>query len=149
MTLRFTDSAPTRGPAPSHSPADARFAPGLGLADFLGWFSVGLGLAEALAPKSMERLTGVRGEGMLKAFGLREIATGAGILGSSTRPTAWLWGRVAGDVMDLAAIATQAGEADDPDRRTRLLASGLAVAGVTVLDVICAMQMQAADALEG
>jgi hypothetical protein len=58
----------------------------------LGWFSIGLGLAEALAPKTMAKAIGAEGyEGVVCAFGLREIATGIGIL-SGERPAAgWLW----------------------------------------------------------
>src|SRR3954471_18313965 len=95
---RLTEPAPTRGPAPSHSPPDTRYAPGIGLARFLGWFSIGLGMAELLAPREMARLGGVRQEGLLQAYGLREIATGIGIL-SSPQPAGWLWARVAGDAL--------------------------------------------------
>ena len=45
---RITAPTPTRGPAPSHSPPDMHYAPGIGLARALGWFSIGLGLAEIL-----------------------------------------------------------------------------------------------------
>src|SRR5437764_2296926 len=94
---RIQTPTPTRGPAPSHSPPDTRYAPGISLARALGWFSIGLGLAEVLAPRDMAGLTGVRHPALLQAFGVREIVSGLGIL-SSSRPTGWMWGRVAGDV---------------------------------------------------
>src|SRR5947209_15728050 len=100
---RIMEPTPTRGPAPSHSPPDMHYAPGLGLARGLGWFSIGLGLAEALAPRAMGDLTGVRNAGLVQAYGLREIATGIGIL-SSARPAGWMWGRVAGDALDIATL---------------------------------------------
>src|SRR6266542_4569496 len=48
----------------------------------LGWFSIGLGLAEIAAPRSLARLIGVEDDdtnrNTLFAFGLREIASGVG-----------------------------------------------------------------------
>src|SRR5438270_8226586 len=89
---RITHPEPTRGGTPSHSPPDTRFAPGLGMARGLGWFSIGLGLAELLAPRTMSDLTGVRNTRLLQCYGLREIATGLGIL-DSNQPAGWLWAR--------------------------------------------------------
>src|SRR5579884_2626028 len=100
---RIMDPKPTHGGAPSHSPPDTRYVPGNSLARFLGYFSIGLGLAELLAPRTMSRLTGVRQQGLLQVYGVREIACGIGILASS-RPTEWLWARVAGDALDLGAL---------------------------------------------
>jgi hypothetical protein len=93
----------------------------------------------------MARFTGVHQEGLLQAYGLREIACGIGIL-SSTRPSEWLWARVAGDALDLATLGADMVEPGH-DGHDRLLASAVAVAGVTALDVICATQLTAADAL--
>jgi len=142
---RITAPKPTHGGAPSHAPPDTRYVPGNSLSRFLGYFSIGLGLAEALAPRTMSRLTGVRQETLLQAYGVREMVCGIGIL-SSTRPTEWLWARVVGDALDLIAITGDCIDASDEDRN-RLLASAAAVAGVTALDVICASQLSAASAL--
>src|SRR5690349_17261487 len=77
------------------------------LANGLGWFSIGLGLAELAAPRQVARLIGARDEDntrtVLRAYGVRELAAGFGIL-SQTSPTGWLWGRVAGDMLDLASL---------------------------------------------
>jgi hypothetical protein len=143
---RIMTPTPTRGPAPSHSPPDTRYAPGISLARGLGWFSIGLGLAELLEPEAMADLTGVRSEGLLRAYGVREIVTALGILGSS-RPARWVWGRVAGDALDIATLLTPAAS-DDGDRGRALIATA-AVAGVTLLDALCATQLTAAAALEG
>lgn len=107
------------------------------LAAFLGLFSLGLGLAEVAAPRSLARLTGVRfSPALIRAYGLREIAAGIGIL-TARRPAAWLWGRVAGDALDLATLGAAYAEAGGRDR-DRVTAATAAVAGVTALDVICA-----------
>ena len=68
------------------------------LAAALGWFSIAIGLAEIIAPHVISRLIGVRGDHrvLLRVFGLREIASGLGIL-SQRNPAGWLWSRVAGD----------------------------------------------------
>jgi hypothetical protein len=146
-TSRITKPRPTSGAAPSHAPPDTLYAPGLSLARSLGWFSLGLGLVELFAPRAVSNLTSVRNTGLLQAYGLREIACGVGIL-NTTRPTGWLWGRVAGDVLDLATLGLAMAESDDQGRRRACVAAA-AVAGVTALDVICAGQLSAAAALEG
>jgi len=44
----------------------------------------------------------MRGQsGTLRSYGIREIAMGLGIL-AGRNPTPWIWGRVAGDALDLA-----------------------------------------------
>ena len=53
----------------------------------LGWFSIGLGLAEVLAPRALTRGLGMEGnEQLVQAYGLREIPTGIGILSSDACP---------------------------------------------------------------
>src|SRR5947199_8140294 len=112
MTVtRLTEPRPTEGGAPSHSPPDTLYAPGISLARGLGWFSIGLGLAEVLIPGTMADLTGVRSEGLLQMYGVREIAAGAGIL-NSKRPAGWMWSRVAGDALDLATLLAAAADGD-------------------------------------
>src|SRR5215218_81610 len=75
----------------------------------LGVFSIALGLAELLAPRALARMTGMQGrETLLRAYGLRELATGVGLL-ASPDPRPWLWGRVAGDALDLSTLALGAG----------------------------------------
>jgi hypothetical protein len=143
---RLTAPRPTIGNAPSHSPPDTLYAPGLGLARALGWFSIGLGLAEVLAPRHMAQLTGVPHPGLIQAYGWREIAAGVGIL-SSKRPAGWLWTRVAGDALDLATLGAAMAEGNGDAGKARVAAA--AVAGVTALDVLCGMQLSAAAALEG
>ena len=88
------------------------------LARNLGTFSVGLGLAELFAPRHVARLIGL-GEGhekTLQLLGLREIASGVGIL--QGKPAYFLWSRVAGDIMDLGLLGAALNS--DQGDRTRM-----------------------------
>jgi len=67
--------------------------------------------------------------------GLREIATGIGIL-SQDDPTPWIWGRVVGDVLDLGTLAT--GLRPENRQRANVRLAIAAVAGAMTLDVLCA-----------
>src|SRR3954451_14911941 len=73
----------------------------------LGLFGIGLGLAELLLPRRFNRLIGVgdnrRARKVTGALGLREIANSFAVLGRR-RPAPWLWGRVAGDIVDLTLL---------------------------------------------
>lgn len=111
------------------------------LAIGLGWFSIGLGLAELAAPRSVARAIGLNeGENTatLQAFGAREIGNGLAIL-AQPRRAAWLWSRVGGDAVDVAFLAGHL-KASDTDNR-RLAAAIAAVLGVTALDVLAARQL--------
>lgn len=111
------------------------------MARSLGWFSIALGMAELAMPRTLTRTLGMRGsEGLMSAYGLREVATGIGIL-ASRDPTPWIWGRVAGDVLDLGTLAT-ALDGGNPRRENAGLAFAT-VLGVTALDVICATSLSA------
>ena len=109
------------------------------LARGLGWFSIGLGLAEILAPRKVSQAIGVGAhDELLRTMGLREIASGVGILSSAHPPANWLWSRVAGDVMDLSMLGSAL--AEDTNDRRRVTTAIIAVAGVTVLDVMCSVR---------
>jgi hypothetical protein len=114
----------------------------LGLAQGLGWFSIGLGLAELLAPHAVSRSLGLRGqEKLVASYGAREIATGIGIL-ASRDPTPWIWGRVAGDALDIGTLAGGLALGRGRERGNAGLAIA-AVAGVTLLDVLCGRALAA------
>ena len=106
------------------------------LAQFLGWFSIGLGTAQVTAPRLMSRLVGSSGDGraqlLMRIMGLRELTQGVGIL-VRPRPTYWLWSRVAGDGLDLSLLGLVA--ARNPGKRGRAAFAIANVLGVAVPDV--------------
>ncbi len=109
------------------------------LAQGLGWFSIGLGLAELLAPEGVTRPFGMeRHTALIRAYGLREIAAGVGILTQSD-PTPWVWGRVAGDALDIATMA--AGLSSDNPRRDNVAIAIAGLVGITALDAYCAQRL--------
>jgi uncharacterized membrane protein len=114
------------------------------LANALGWFSIGLGLAEVMAPGSVARLIGARDDDRnrwtLRAFGVREVVSGVGLL-AQPRPANWAWARVGGDVLDLAYLG--AALKSSRTRPGRVTAAMAAVAGVMALDVLCAGRLGA------
>jgi uncharacterized membrane protein len=110
------------------------------LAQGLGWFSIALGAAAFLAPRTVGSLAGVgRGTGaVMRSTGIRELANGVGIL-SQRNPAPWLWSRVVGDVLDLAVLAT--GLRPGNPGRGRAAFSFAAVAGVLALDALAASHL--------
>lgn len=109
------------------------------LARGLGWFSIGLGLAEVAAPEALARYIGVRNRpDLIRSLGMREIASGIGIL-TQPRPVGWVWSRVAGDIMDLSLLS--AAMPSEGNERGRAAAALVAVAGVAVLDVACGLEL--------
>lgn len=110
------------------------------MATTLGWFSIGLGLVETTMPGRLGKALGLaNSKTALRAFGSRELATGAGIL---ARPgdSRWLWARVGGDALDLAALAYAMRRG--ARRKGIALALG-AVAAVTAADVLAARRLHA------
>ncbi|HLH91996.1 MAG TPA: hypothetical protein VKX28_26490 [Xanthobacteraceae bacterium] len=107
------------------------------LAEGLGWFSIALGITELAAGGPLSRWLGMRRRGaLIRSYGAREVVTGAGIIVDGSR--GWLWGRVAGDMVDIAtlALSLRRGRA-----RTNASVALAAVAGVTALDVFCALML--------
>jgi uncharacterized membrane protein len=109
----------------------------------LGWFSVALGAAQLTAPRRLSRLVGIDGGGrapaVMRLMGARELVTGVGIL-ARPRPAGWLWGRVAGDTLDLTLLAV----APKESRRRTAAAMG-AVVGVMGPDVLEAARLTFVD----
>jgi uncharacterized membrane protein len=107
--------------------------PGREVARALGAFSIALGTAGLIAPRALARAMGVpRHSAVLRAIALRELATGIGLL-RNVRAGRWAWGRVAGDVMDLAMLSLV--PRGSRSERRRLSATRAAVAAVTALDL--------------
>ncbi|HVL81905.1 MAG TPA: hypothetical protein VM840_09970 [Actinomycetota bacterium] len=100
----------------------------------LGWFSVGLGAAQLAMPDAVNRMVGVRAtptaRRVMRAMGAREVAAGVAIL--ATHRTVFFWGRVAGDVLDLALLTL----GRSPGAGARTAGAAAAVVGATVADVM-------------
>lgn len=117
------------------------------LVQALGWFSVGLGLAQLVAPRRVARGIGVDAHSnLVRALGVREVASGFGIL-TRRKPTSWLWSRVAGDAMDLALLGRAARKPSTARGRIGLV--GAAVAGIAALDLLASMKAPEHQALGG
>lgn len=102
----------------------------------LGVFSIALGAAELFASRRIARaLKAEGGEGVIKAFGAREVVAGVGLLQSPAHATR-VWNRVAGDGMDLAALTVAARNAP----RSKAVWGAIAfVVGAAALDVAVAL----------
>lgn len=106
----------------------------------LGVFSLALGAAEIFAGKRIARsLDAGEHGGLVRAFGVREWVAGASLIASPAHSTS-VWNRVAGDAMDLTALAVAARNAP----RNGMIWGALAfVAAVTALDVATARGLDA------
>jgi uncharacterized membrane protein len=119
------------------------------LARGLGWFSLGLGVAQLAAPRALARLIGVRASQrnrkVMRAIGVREIAAGLGIL-TRQRPADWVWARVGYDMSDLALLGSTL--STKRIHRGRVAAATAAVAGLAILDTLAGLKLggTAADA---
>ena len=125
----------------------SRFAPDdRQLGQILGLLSVGLGLAQVLAPRALGRAIGVGDHpAIMRMVGVREIVTGLGIL-SERAPGAWAWARVAGDAIDLALLGAATSSPDADPRRIAAATAG--VLGVTALDVYSGKRLGATESSE-
>lgn len=108
----------------------------------LGWFSIGLGAAQALAPGTVERIIGIEptraSRALMRGVGLQELVVGSGLL-RGRRPAGWLWGRVVGDVIHLTLLSAALKSVDSRRRRVSLAAA--AVASVGMLDLIASLRL--------
>jgi hypothetical protein len=103
------------------------------IAKGLGWFSIGLGLAEIVAPRRLTRALGIAGsESLVRAYGFREIA--AGLVTLSPDKHVGLCSRLAGDGLDIATLL-RGMRGDNPKRGNVTVALAM-VLGVTLLDFL-------------
>jgi len=118
---------------------------GSGLTQALGWFSIGLGLAQIASPGGIARMIGLRADNetqqVMRAVGMRELATGVGIL-MHPQPAGWVKARVGGDIMDLTLLG--AALASDDTERDKTSMAALAVVGVTVADIMASQRLSSA-----
>jgi uncharacterized membrane protein len=111
------------------------------LARGLGFFSLGLGLAEFLAPRAIAKISGIdeKDTGVIRLMGLREMLHGVGIFAQGKQPAEAVWARVAGDALDLVALGSAF--ASPKSGKGRLAFATANVLAVTALDVICASEL--------
>jgi uncharacterized membrane protein len=142
MTTATAINETTTADTWSHGRNGSGSSDGERLARALGVFSVGLGLAQVLSPDGVARAIGLEDEDdnrkTMRAVGLREIATGVGLL-TQDRPAPFAWGRVTGDLMDLALLG-RAYTSGRHDNR-RLAAATAAVAGVMLVDILAGQRL--------
>ena len=113
----------------------------------LGWVSIGLGLAELIAPRRIAEAHGApRAKPLVQGFGAREIAAGIGIL-AAPASSAGLWARAAGDVLDIGAAGAAAAQARG---RARMIALGTLAFVTTALaiDLLVARAVASGDGRE-
>jgi hypothetical protein len=105
------------------------------LSKALGWFSLGLGAFELLASRRIAAKLNVASPRLVQAFGAREITAGLMVLNKPDTAMP-MWGRVAGDVMDAAVLATGLGHSNR--QRASATAAMLFVLSAAALDVLVA-----------
>jgi hypothetical protein len=103
----------------------------------LGWASIAIGATEIAATEWLEEQMGVDHHHVLiRAFGVREIAAGVTLLsqpGLNKTLVGGLWGRVAGDAMDIATLALAAPSTRNPGGLRAVMGLVLAVTGVDII----------------
>lgn len=108
----------------------------------LGWVSLGLGVAQLVAPNAVRRMSGVddspTSREVVPLVGTRELFHAAGLL-TSRRIGPWAWTRVVGDAMDLTSLAVALTH-HHGRRRRRLVGVTTAVAGITAMDLLTAVE---------
>jgi hypothetical protein len=107
----------------------------------LGWASLGIGMAELLAPRTIARWLGVDPgrSGLLRALGVREVGHGVDLL-AHRDPAPGIHARVAGDALDGALLGVAATRTRNPGGFAALSA---AVLGIVALDLLCAVRLHA------
>jgi len=107
------------------------------LAIGLGILGLAIGAAELLVPRRAAQSVGIHvPQSGVRVLGAREITSSLGLLIAKDK-TPWLWARVAGDVLDMLAIAATG------KKRPRVAMSLAAVAGVMMMDALAARATKA------
>lgn len=117
------------------------------LARALGWFSIGLGVAELFAPRRIEKVIGVKKKhtGLTRSYGLRELTAGIGLLtANATKLSPWMWSRVGGDMMDIASLGT--GFTSRRNDKGKLAIATAVALGVAAADILCSMKLTQEEA---
>lgn len=113
-----------------HSENQKRLGNGLGLA------SLALGGSEFLMPETVAEVSGLDEKyiPVLKAFGIREMVSGFGLLASKNK-TPWLWSRVIGDVIDGAFLGWAYANEQDEEKRKKIVLAFTAISPIVLADI--------------
>lgn len=115
-------------------------------AQWLGFFSLALGTAQLIAPGHVATLLGLKDRrdrrGVIRALGVREVATGLVIL-ANPRSATPLWLRVAGDAVNLGLLANAL--THGAPSRIKLAVATTAVAGVAAVDAYGAARLSRSE----
>jgi hypothetical protein len=112
----------------------------------LGWFSIGLGLTELLAAPRLTKALGAEGnENFVRAMGARELVHGALCLSVNNDYGAAT--RVAGDALDLAALAAL--YRDDNPKKGNVGLAIAAVVGCAIADLAAAQGIRSLHSRKG
>lgn len=107
-------------------------------ARILGLVSLGLGAVELIGGRTTADALGIEKPRLVEAFGGREVATG--LMAMAYPDRAWpIWGRVAGDVADLAVLGVALGNGNR--RRHNAAWAAIAVLGITLVDIAVAASL--------
>ena len=138
--FHFSNLVRSKGDPKIISTGPSSLTPADRLARGLGWFSIALGSLELLAAHRVTNALGMEGrEGLVRAYGVRELL--AGVLTLSVEKKAGLWSRVAGDGLDMATLVGELRPSNP--RAGTVLAALVMVGGVTMLDYMCAQDVAA------
>jgi hypothetical protein len=138
MMEKISNFARSQGDPKVISTGPSSFGASDRMARNLGWFSVGLGALELLAPERITRALGMQGqEDLVRAYGFREVASG--VLSLSIEKKAGLWSRVVGDGLDIATL--MGGLHEDNPKKGNVAMALMMVAGITLLDIAAAKEV--------
>jgi len=103
----------------------------------MGWFSLGLGTLQLLAPDAVNRLCGLPPGGVRRTtqrmIGARELLAAGGLLLTHSNRSRWMKARVVGDIADITLLTNSL---QSSTRRSRTSLGVASLVGVTAIDLI-------------
>jgi hypothetical protein len=94
---------------------------------------------DLVAARRIARIIGMpRSEGLIRACGVREMVSGAGMIAARNRAP-WVWSRIAGDALDVAGLAPGLARTNERRKYAWLMLAG--VAAITAVDLLYARKL--------
>jgi hypothetical protein len=108
----------------------------------LGWVSIALGLGEVAMTRTLARAAGLdtKYSTLIRAFGVREISSGLGLLATSKKET-FMWSRIVGDALDGAFLGYAFYNEKNKSERTKIALAAAAIAPIVALDIFNAIRL--------